>query len=191
MRWWRWRIWSARRACSQRSRAGSIPKSTSFPADGRRDAMKGNNPALGLFILRVVVGVVFLMHGLGKLIGPPLPGAGMGGWTGMLRDVQHFAVPGLLAWIGMLIEAGGGLALILGIAAAPVGWLLAHYMVIAAVTGGHFAAGFDVLHFGDPMRRGYEYNLTLIAASLCIASGGPGSWALGGSNGQSEASRLM
>src|SRR5437016_13918702 len=42
---------------------GSIPRSTSFPADGRRDAMKGNNPALGLFILRVVVGVVFLMHG--------------------------------------------------------------------------------------------------------------------------------
>src|SRR5207249_1381594 len=98
MRWWRWRIWSARRACSQRSRAGSIPKSTSFPADGRRDAMKGNNPALGLFILRVVVGVVFLMHGLGKVIGPPFPGPGMAGWSGMLRDVLHFPVPGLMAW---------------------------------------------------------------------------------------------
>ena len=153
--------------------------------------MKGNNPALGLFILRVVVGVVFLMHGLGKLIGPPFPGPGMAGWSGMLRDVLHFPVPGLMAWVGMLIEAGGGLALILGVAAAPVGWLLALYMVIAGVTGGHFAAGFDVFHFGDPMRRGYEYNLTLIAASLCIAFGGPGSWALGGSNGQSEASRMM
>src|SRR2546426_4355445 len=84
----------------------------------------------------------------------------------MLRDVLHFPVPGLMAWIGMLIEAGGGLALILGVAAAPVGWLLALYMVVAAVTGGHFAAGFDVFHFGDPMKRGYEYNLTLIAASL-------------------------
>ena len=81
--------------------------------------------------------------------------------------------------------------MILGVLAAPVGWLLALYMVIAGVTGGHFAAGFDVFHFGDPMRRGYEYNLTLIAASLCIAFGGPGSWALGGSNGQSEASRMM
>jgi putative oxidoreductase len=153
--------------------------------------MKGNNPALGLFILRVVVGVVFLMHGLGKLIGPPFPGPGMAGWSGMLRDVLHFPVPGLMAWVGMLIEAGGGLALILGIAAAPVGWLLALYMVIAGVTGGHFAAGFDVFHFGDPMRRGYEYNLTLIAASLCIAFGGPGSWALGGSKGRSEPPRMM
>jgi len=138
--------------------------------------MKGNNPALGLFILRVVVGVVFLMHGLGKLIGPPFPGPGMAGWTGMLRDVLHFPVPGL--------------ALILGIAAAPVGWLLALYMVIAAVTGGHFAAGFDVFHFGDPMRRGYEYNLTLIAASLCVALGGPGGWALGGSKGAPEPPRM-
>src|SRR2546421_7273781 len=34
---------------------------------------------------------------------------------------------------------------------------------IAAVTGGHFAAGVDGFHFGDPLRRGYEYNLTLIA----------------------------
>jgi len=152
--------------------------------------MKGNNPALGLFILRVVLGVVFLMHGLGKLIGPPFPGPGMAGWSGMLRDVLHFPVPGLMAWIGMLIEAGGGLALILGIAAAPVGWLLALYMVIAAVTGGHFAAGFDVFHFGDPMRRGYEYNLTLIAASLCVALGGPGGWALGGSKGAPEPPRM-
>src|SRR5439155_388584 len=114
MRWWRWRIWSARRACSQRSRAGSIPKSTSFPADGRRDAMTGNNPARGLFILRVV----------------------------------------------------------------------------AAVTGGQLAAGFDVFHFGDSMRRGYEYNLTLIAASLCVAFGGPGSWALGGPKGTPEPARM-
>src|SRR5438093_4604718 len=115
MRWWRWRIWSARRACSQRSRAGSIPKSTSFPADGRRDAMKGNNPAIGLFILRVVVGVVFLMPGLGMVIGPPFPGPGMAGWTGMLRDVLHFPVPGLMARIGMLIEAARGPALNSGI----------------------------------------------------------------------------
>src|SRR2546426_6345058 len=68
MRWWRWRTSSGRRVSWPHSRAASTPRSASFPADGRRDAMKGNNPALGLFILRVVVGVVFLMHGLGKLI---------------------------------------------------------------------------------------------------------------------------
>src|SRR2546425_9483146 len=94
MRWWRWRTSSGRRVSWPHSRAASTPRSASFPADGRRDAMKGNNPALGLFILRVVVGVVFLMHGLGKLIGPPFPGPGMAGWTGMLRDVLHFPVPG-------------------------------------------------------------------------------------------------
>src|SRR2546429_6623355 len=134
--------------------------------------MKGNNPALGLFILRVVVGVVFLMHGLGKLIGPPFPGPGMAGWSGMLRDVLHFPVPGLMAWVGMLIEAGGGPALIVGVATATLGWLLALYMVIAAVTGGHFAPGFDVFHFRGPMRRGYEDNLTLLPASRCIAFAG-------------------
>ena len=141
--------------------------------------MRGNNPALGLFILRVVVGIVFLMHGLGKLIGPPFPGPGMAGWSGMLGDVLHFPVPGLMAWVSMLIETLGGLALIVGFGASAMGWVLAVYMVIAAVTAGHVAAGFDVFHFGDPMKRGYEYNLTLIAASLCVAVGGAGSWALG------------
>lgn len=140
--------------------------------------MKLNNPGLGLFILRVAVGFIFLMHGLGKLVGAPFPGPGMAGWTGMLRDILHFPLPVLMAWIGMLIETLGGLALILGVAVSPVGLLFAFYMVIATVAGGHLAAGFDVFHFGDPMKRGYEYNLVLIGAVLCVAFAGPGNWAV-------------
>jgi putative oxidoreductase len=135
--------------------------------------MRGNNPGLGLLILRVVVGFILLMHGLGKLIGPPFPGPGMTAWTGMLRDMLHFPIPTLMAWVGMLIETLGGLAFIAGVALTPVGFLTALYLLIALVTV-HLQHGFDVFHYGDPMARGYEYTLLLAAACLSLAFTGPG-----------------
>src|SRR2546427_12220085 len=143
MRWWRWRTSSGRRVSWPHSRAASTPRSASFPADGRRDAMKGNNPALGLFILRVVVGAVFLMHGLGKLIGPPFPGPGMAGWTGMLRDVLHFPAPTLMAFVGMLVETLGGLALLLGLGVQIAAILVAIQVFIGGLLV-HVPHGFDV-----------------------------------------------
>jgi len=124
--------------------------------------MKWHNPGLGLFILRVALGIIFLMHGLGKLIGPPFDGPGMAGWTGMLRDVLHFPAPTLMAFVGMLVETLGGLALLLGLG-----------VQIAAIL-----VAIQVFHFGDPMARGYEYSLALIGALLCVTFAGPGNWAL-------------
>ncbi len=139
--------------------------------------MKWHNPGLGLFILRVALGIIFLMHGLGKLIGPPFDGPGMAGWTGMLRDVLHFPAPTLMAYVGMLVETLGGLALLLGIGVQIAAILVAIQVFIAALLV-HVPHGFDVFHFGDPMARGYEYNLALIGALLCVALAGPGNWAL-------------
>lgn len=40
--------------------------------------MTGRNAGAGLLVLRLIIGWVFLWHGLGKLVGPPLPGGGPG-----------------------------------------------------------------------------------------------------------------
>jgi len=131
-----------------------------------------NNPSLGLFLLRVVVGFILLMHGLGKLIGPPFPGPGMQGFIGYLGSI-HYPLPTLLGYVGMLIETLGGLAFLFGVGLTPVGLVTAVYFFIALVTV-HLANGFDVFHYGDPMKRGYEYTLLVVIACLSLAFTGPG-----------------
>ncbi len=138
--------------------------------------MRLNNPSLGLFLLRVVVGFILLMHGLGKLIGPPFPGPGMQGFIGYLGSI-HYPLPTLLGYVGMLIETLGGLAFLFGVGLTPVGLVTAVYFFIALVTV-HLANGFDVFHYGDPMKRGYEYTLLLLIACLTLAFTGPGILAL-------------
>ena len=138
--------------------------------------MRLNNPSLGLFLLRVVVGFILLMHGLGKLIGPPFPGPGMQGFIGYLGSI-HYPLPTLLGYVGMLIETLGGLAFLFGVGLTPVGLVTAVYLFIALVTV-HLTNGFDVFHYGDPMKRGYEYTLLLLIACLTLAFTGPGILAL-------------
>ena len=134
--------------------------------------MRLHNPGLGLFLLRVVVGFILVMHGLGKLIGPPFPGPGMQGFIGYLGSL-HYPLPTLLGYVGMLIETLGGLAFLFGVGLTPVGLLAAVYFFIALVTV-HLSNGFDVFHYGDPLKRGYEYTLLLLTACLSLAFTGPG-----------------
>jgi uncharacterized membrane protein YphA (DoxX/SURF4 family) len=46
-------------------------------------------------------------------------------------------------------------------------------MVVAGIKV-HLPHGFEVFHFGDPMARGYEYNLALIVLLLGVILLGPG-----------------
>jgi len=138
--------------------------------------MKGSNPGIALLLLRLVVGIVFLNHGLGKLLGPPFAGGGMDGWIAFATQIG-LPSPVALAWLWVAIETLGGLALILGTGTGVAGLLLAVGMLVAIVKV-HLTHGFDVFRYGDPNARGYEYSLTLFVASLAIAIGGPGILAL-------------
>jgi len=123
-------------------------------------------------VLRVVFGIIFLNHGLGKLIGPPFAGAGMAQFKELLTSLG-FPAPVLVAWFGAGLETLGGLALILGAGVSIAALLLAIEMVIGAWKV-HLGHGFDVFHFGDATARGYEYNLALIGGLVALVLGGPG-----------------
>jgi len=68
---------------------------------------------LGLLVLRLVVGALFIGHGLQRLFGL-LDGPGIDGTARMLTEFG-FQRPTLLAWVTGVIEVGGGALVVLGL----------------------------------------------------------------------------
>lgn len=119
----------------------------------------------GLTILRVVVGLVFFVHGFQKLFL-----MGFGGVADMMGGLGVPA-PGLFAVIVTLVELLGGLALILGLFTRLAAIPLAVDMLVATLTV-HLPNGFSA------QNGGYEFTLVLLAAGVALAVAGPGEAAL-------------
>lgn len=129
---------------------------------------RGVNPDLGLAILRVVVGVIFIAHGAPKIFG------GMGGTAGFLGSLG-IPLPIVAAWVIGLLEFFGGIALIAGFLVTPVALLLTTQMLIGILLV-HAANGFYVV--GPEASGGVEFSLLLGASLLMLVFGGPGLAAL-------------
>jgi len=96
---------------------------------------------LALLLLRIGVGVVFIVAGWGKLTG--------------IEGTQDFfgglgiPLPGMMAWVVAIVEFFGGLMVLLGAWARIPNLLLAFIMIVALLTtklGGEFsAARVDIL----------------------------------------------
>ena len=124
---------------------------------------KGLNPELGLAILRVVVGVIFVAHGVPKLMG------GVTATAGFFSQLGIPAAPAA-AWFIALLESLGGLSLIVGFLVTPLAVLLSLHMLTGIVLV-HASNGFYVIGAGQ---GGVEFNLLLIAALVAILLAGPG-----------------
>ncbi|HET8827442.1 MAG TPA: DoxX family protein [Terriglobales bacterium] len=124
----------------------------------------GSTQACGLTILRIVVGIVFLVHGYQKLFHM--------GFHGVAGFFSHAGIPLPLvsAVVVTLVEFVGGIALIAGIGVRIAGALLAVDMLVAILVV-HIKHGFF-----NPM--GFEFPLTLLAATLCLALSGGGMFSL-------------
>jgi putative oxidoreductase len=131
-----------------------------------------NNASLsswGPTVLRFIVGVVFLAHGWQKV---HMGVHGVAGFLGM----SGIPVPTISAAVLIAVELLGGIALILGIGTRWVAVLLAFDMVVA-ILAVHLKNGFFMPH-------GYEYPLTLLAASISLALTGGGRASLDSSLGR-------
>lgn len=124
---------------------------------------------LGLLIIRLVVGLLFIGHGAQKLFGW-FGGYGLKGTGGWFESIGM--KPGVtMAFLAGLAELIGGLLFALGLFTALAGILIAGTMAMAIVKvhapNGLWAAA-----------NGYEYNLTLLAVAIGVALIGPGQYAL-------------
>lgn len=119
------------------------------------EAFKGFAPV----ILRLVAGVIFAVHGYGKLFG------GMEQFTAFVTG--SLKLPALLAWAAAGVEFFGGVALVLGLLTRLAALGIAVVMAVA-VSKVHWAAGLT----GE---GGFEFPLTLlcVAVSLMLTGAGP------------------
>lgn len=133
----------------------TIMRSLTTPPRGGAD--------LGLLIGRVVVGVVFVVHGWQKW------SDGISG-TQAGFDAMGVPLPDVTAIFQAGLEVGGGALLVLGALTPLVGGLLGLTMVGAA-----YFAHRDAFLVSD---GGAEFVLVLAAASFAFALAGPGRYSV-------------
>ena len=114
----------------------------------------------GLTLLRVVVGVIFVMHGWMKL------SMGFDQVANQILAPAGIPLPKLAAVVLTLVELLGGIALILGVLTRYVAALLAIDMLVALITV-HIKNGFF-------LPRGVEFPLLLLVANLNLILAGAG-----------------
>ena len=122
-----------------------------------------NSQEYAALILRVSLGIMFIAHGLLKIMVFTLPGA-----AGFFESVGF---PGWMAYVVAYAEVGGGLLLISGFAVRAVS--IALIPILLGATYVHFGAGWVFSNEGG----GWEYPAFLTVATVVQALLGPGKFA--------------
>jgi putative oxidoreductase len=125
---------------------------------------------LALLLARVVLGAVFLAHGINHIYGG-------GKIAGTARWFESLGMkPGILhAWMASLTEIGAGALLVLGLL-TPVGAAgVVGVMLVAWITN-HRGNGFFIFRPGE----GWEYVMVLTAMGVVVGTLGSGQWSVDG-----------
>ena len=123
------------------------------------------NRDLGLLILRIGIGIMFMLHGWPKISG------GTEKWNALGGSMESFGIdffPGFWGFMAAFAEFFGGLLLLVGLFFRPVALLLFFTMLVA--TAKHLSGGDD---FG-----GYSHALESGILFLSLFFIGPGKYSL-------------
>jgi putative oxidoreductase len=128
--------------------------------------------------LRLIVGYGFMQHGYAKLSKGPEAFAA-------ILHAMSVPAPHFMAWLTILTELFGGLAVLLGVL-IPLASLPMAAVLIVAIFTAHLPYGFASIklmsftagraQFGPP---GYECNLLYLACLAALVLGGSGPMAIG------------
>ncbi len=110
---------------------------------------------------RVLMSAIFVMSGISKL----------SGYAATQGYMDSMGVPGALLPAVILLELGGGLAVLLGWQARLGAFLLAGFCIVSALI---FHA-----NFGDQMQSiNFMKNMAMAGGFLFLVAGGAGAWSL-------------
>jgi putative oxidoreductase len=136
--------------------------------------MRGQ-PALGATLLRVMLGLIFVMHGYYALIvlGP----ASVGGFV--TRAGYPASIASALAWYLIVAHFFGGFMMIIGLwtrwAALAQVPIMASAVFLVHLKQGFFLRGIIVeAPAGRAIAGGYEYALLVLVATVALIFLGPG-----------------
>lgn len=122
------------------------------------------NTDYAAFLLRVSSGVLLLAHGLTKLFVFTIPGT--------VGFFESLGLPAIVAYLTILAEVGGGIALILGIATRLISAPLV--LVLLGAAWAHSGNGWSFSNTGG----GWEYPLFWAVVQAAIGLLGAGAFAL-------------
>lgn len=120
----------------------------------------------GLLIMRIGLGIMFMLHGFPKLSGGPEKWIGIGG---SMKLIGIDFIPVFWGFMAAATETFGGFLLILGLFFRPVNMLLVFTMAIAAL-----------VHLSDPKQgindASHAIELAIVCLSLIFI--GPGKYSI-------------
>lgn len=117
--------------------------------------------ALVSLAARALISVIFIMAGLEKLTG----------YDGTVAYMQKFGVPGIVLPLVILVELGGGLAILTGVLSRWAALALAFFCLVAALV---FHTNFE-----DQMQSIlFMKNLAMAGGLLLLYTNGPGALTL-------------
>jgi putative oxidoreductase len=125
-------------------------------------------------ILRVTLGVVMIPHGAQKLLGW-FGGFGFSGTMGVFT--QQMGIPAVLAFLVIVVESFGALALVAGLLTRIAAFGVTTIMVVA-IGMVHWPLGFFMNWSGKQGGEGFEYHLLAIGIGVVLMIVGGGKWSL-------------
>ncbi|PJZ65577.1 DoxX family protein [Leptospira wolffii] len=125
-------------------------------------------------VLRLTLGLVIFPHGAQKLLGW-FGGYGFKGTYGYFT--QSAGLPGIIAFLVIIGESLGSVALILGLVTRFSAISIGIIMLGAALLV-HKEHGFFINWFGAQKGEGYEFHLLAVGAAITLGITGGGAYSL-------------
>jgi putative oxidoreductase len=126
-----------------------------------------------LFVLRVVLGAIFFAHGAQKTFG----WFGGPGYSGIMRWFAQQHVPVPFAWLAIMAELLGGLALVFGFLTRVSALGIVVNMVVATFKVG-LPNGLFMNWFANQKGEGIEFYLLVIVIGVTLILQGAGRWSI-------------
>jgi len=120
----------------------------------------------GLLILRIGIGIMFMIHGVPKLLGGPETWAKLGG---AMSNFGIDVAPTFWGLMAAIAEAIGGLCLITGFLFRPAALMMAATMLVAMFM--HYSNG-------DPFVPKVSYPLEMMILFVSLFIAGPGNFTI-------------